>query len=384
MTASCIFFCCLLAGQDVPWELSGGRRGTDPRIAVLERVLAESRKMALEKTREGLGLVPGTLPIRWVLRLGRPAAGNGSPKADAGWTEVGEDEAVVTIPAWRYLGFPAKVRRVVVHETVHAVMASQLGTRAAYRALPGWFREGTALLVSGEGPGRVKGRISSTLLEGGRSGGFLAGLAGPAPSSLGGLRVAGAEGYLAVRWIEERLGKSGFRELLAKLVSGGAFEETLGKLIGLAPGRVAEAALRYCSERIRGLISERSERLFAEAVVLCSTGRHGRARKALSSLRVLDGSVAVRDTAVFLLARSLVEDGLYEKAGGLLESLLRDGYEVPWEPEIFEQLGRCRAGAGKRREARGLWKMVADRFPHDSAVQARIAVLLEAAEPREL
>ena len=189
MTASCIFFCCLLAGPDVPWELSGGRRGTDPRISALERELADSRKMALEKTRRSLGLVPGKLPIRWVLRLGRPAAGTGAAKAAAGWTEVGEDEVVVTIPAWRYLGFPAKVRRVVVHETVHAVMASKLGTRAAYRALPGWFREGAALLVSGEGPGRVKGRISSTLLEGGRSGGFLSGLAGASPGSLGGRRV---------------------------------------------------------------------------------------------------------------------------------------------------------------------------------------------------
>lgn len=383
MTASCIFFCCLLAGLDVPWELSGGRRGTDPGISALERELADSRKMALEKTRRSLGLVPGKLPIRWVLRLGRPADGTGAAKADAGWTEVGEDEVVVTIPAWRYLGFPTKVRRVVIHETVHAVMASKLGTPAAYRALPGWFREGTALLVSGEGPGRVKGRISSTLLEGGRSGGFLSGLVGAAPGSLGGRRVTGAEGYLAVRWIEERLGKSGLRELLAKLVSGGAFEETLGELIGLTPGRVAKAAFRYCSERIRGLISERSERLFAEAVALCSTGRHGPARKALRTLGALDGSVAVRDTAVFLQARTLVEDGLYEEAGGLLESLLRDGYEVPWEPEIFEQLGRCRAGVGKRREARSFWKMVADRFPHDGAVQARIAVLLEGGEPRE-
>ena len=113
MTASCIFFCCLLAGLDVPWELSGGRRGTDPGISALERELADSRKMALEKTRRSLGLVPGKLPIRWVLRLGRPADGTGAAKADAGWTEVGEDEVVVTIPAWRYLGFPTKVRRVV-------------------------------------------------------------------------------------------------------------------------------------------------------------------------------------------------------------------------------------------------------------------------------
>lgn len=377
MTVSCILYCCLFASADVDWEISGGPPGGDARVAALARELAASKGMALEKVRRDLALVPGKLPIRWVLRLRRPGREAGGLKAEAGWTEVGEEEVVVTIPAWRYLAFPSKARRVVIHEAVHAVMASRVGTGEAYLSIPRWFREGVALMVAGEGEGRVKGRISATLLRGGSSAGFLVGVAGPAPGSLdGGLQIYPAEGFLAVSWIERRLGRAGFRELLSRLGAGGVFKDELVRLTGLQPEGIAKATLLSSSKSISRLISKRSERLFAEAVGFLEKGRHEPADEILSALEGAEGSLAVADSVVFLYARTLVEKGLYSRATRRLESLLQDGYEVPWEPEVFEQLGRCRAGLGKAREAVALWKMVRERFPHDKAVQGRISGLL--------
>ncbi len=369
MTVSCILCCCLLAQADGGWELSGKTGGSEARLDALVRELSASRKLALEKTRTRLELAPGKLSIRWVVQSRRSGEGLAAVKAEAGWTEVGKTEVVVTIPAWRYLAFPAKVRRVVVHEAVHAVMASRIGTAEAYRAVPVWFREGTALLVSGEGPERVDDRISATLLKGGSSADFLAGVTGR--------QVYPAEGYLSVLWIEQRLGTSGFREFLSRLAEGGVFKTELEKLTGLRLSGLEKAMLQDAVRRISRRISSPSERLFKHALGQAQEGHYDRSRESLSALGSIGGSLAVRDSAIFLHARMLVEEGRYLEAAGQLESLLRKGYEVPWEPEIFEQLGRCRAGMGKPREAVLIWKMVAERFPHDSAVQRRITTLLD-------
>ena len=369
MTVSCILYCCLLAQADGGWELSGKTGGSETRLDALLRELSTSRKLALEKTRTRLELTPGKLSIRWAVQLRRSGEGLAAVKAEAGWTEVGKKEVVVTIPAWRYLAFPAKVRRVVVHEAVHAVMASRMGTAEAYLAVPAWFREGTALLVSGEGPERVDDRISATLLKGGSSADFLAGVTGG--------QVYPAEGYLSVLWIEQRLGTSGFREFLSRLAEGGVFKTELEKLTGLRLPGLEKAMLRDAVRRISRRISSPSERLFKLALRQAQDGHYDRSHESLSALGGSGESLAVRDSALFLHARMLVEEGRYLEAAGQLEGLLRKGYEVPWEPEIFEQLGRCRAGMGKLREAMLIWKMVAERFPHDSAVQRRITAVLD-------
>jgi hypothetical protein len=369
MTVSCILCCCLLAQADGGWELSGKTGGSEVRLDALARELSTSRELALEKIRTRLEMAPGKLSIRWVIRLRRSGEGLAVVKAEAGWTEVGKTEVVVTIPAWRYLAFPSKVRRVVVHEAVHAVMASRIGTAEAYLAVPVWFREGTALLVSGEGRERVNDRISATLLKGGSSADFLAGVTGR--------QVYPAEGYLSVLWIEQRLGASGFRALLSRLAEGGVFKAELEKLTGLRMAGLEKAMLQDSVRRISRRISSPSERLFKDALRQAQAGHYDRSRESLSVLGSIGVSLAVHDSAIFLHARTLVEEGRYSEAAGQFEGLLRKGYEVSWEPEIFEQLGRCRAGMGKPREAILAWKMVAERFPHDSAVQGRIAVLLD-------
>ena len=166
----------------------------------------------------------------------------------------------------------------------------------------------------------------------------------------------------------------------APAAGGGAFEAEVSKLTGLGSGAMGKAILRYSSEKISGLLSNDCERLFVDALALCKSGDHGRAREVLNSLKNRPGNIAVRDTAVFLHSRTLVDDGFHRRAAAALEGLLQEGYEVPWEPEIFEQLGRCSRALGKPLEARRIWKIVADRFPHDREIQGRIARLLKASQ----
>ena len=182
---------------------------------------------------------------------------------------------------------------------------------------------------------------------------------------------------MSVLWIEQRLGTSGFREFLSRLAEGGVFKTELEKLTGLRLPGLEKAMLRDAVRRISRRISSPSERLFKLALRQAQDGHYDRSHESLNALGGSGESLAVRDSALFLHARMLVEEGRYLEAAGQLEGLLRKGYEVPWEPEIFEQLGRCRAGMGKLREAMLIWKMVAERFPHDSAVQRRITALLD-------
>ena len=374
---------CFCLRADPGWQLSAKDSGKDPRVAVLLARLQEQRVSALGIAGEGLGLSPGKLPIRWVLRLADSSPSDSSVEPEAGWTEVGEKEVVVSIPAWRYLEYPAKARRVVVHEAVHALMASRLGSGEAYRSLPAWFREGLALLVSREGAARVQGRIAARLLDGGRSDSFLTGIhcgkpGLPAP----GCSPSPAEGYLAVRWLEDRLGKTGLRELLSKLFAGGAFHEELGEFTGLGSARLEEALLAHAAETISRLASKDCGRLLAEALTLCRSGKNAPARAIFNELRKDPGNKALKDTAVFLHSRTLVDDGSCRQAILALKGLLKEGYEVPWEPEIFEQLGRCHSALGEPERARQLWKTVAERFPHDREIQARIAILLKTPKAR--
>ena len=369
---------CFCLRADPGWQLSAKDSGKDPRVAVLLGRLQQQRVSALGIAGEGLGLSPGKLPIRWVLRLADSSPSDSSVEAEAGWTEVGEKEIVVSIPAWRYLDYPAKAGRVVVHEAVHALMASRLGSGDAYRSLPRWFREGTALLVSREGDARVQGRIAAAVLAGGRPASFLTGIhCGKPGSSVTGCSPSPAEGYLAVRWLEDRLGKTGLRELLSRLSAGGSFTDELGQLTGLRTARLEGALLAHAAEAISRLASKDCRRLFAEALALCRSGKNAPARELFNAISKAPGNKALRDTAVFLHSRTLVEDGACRQAIVALEGLLKEGYEVPWEPEIFEQLGRCRRALGEPARARQLWKTVTERFPHDREIQARIAILLK-------
>ena len=377
---------CFCLRADPGWQLSAKDSGKDPRVAVLLARLQEQRVSALGIAGEGLGLSPGKLPIRWVLRLADSSPSDSSVEPEAGWTEVGEKEVVVSIPAWRYLEYPAKARRVVVHEAVHALMASRLGSGEAYRSLPAWFREGLALLVSREGAARVQGRIAARLLDGGRPDSFLTGIHCGKPGKPGlpapGCSPSPAEGYLAVRWLEDRLGKTGLRELLSKLFAGGAFHEELGEFTGLGSARLEEALLAHAAETISRLASKDCGRLLAEALTLCRSGKNAPARAIFNELRKDPGNKALKDTAVFLHSRTLVDDGSCRQAILALKGLLKEGYEVPWEPEIFEQLGRCHSALGEPERARQLWKTVAERFPHDREIQARIAILLKTPKAR--
>ena len=120
---------------DSGWQLSAKDSGKDPRVGTLLSRLRQQRLGALAVAGERLGLGPGKLPVRWVLQLANSSPSASPAEAEAGWTEVGAGEVVVSIPAWRYLEHPSTAGRVVGHETVHALMASRLGSGEAYRAL---------------------------------------------------------------------------------------------------------------------------------------------------------------------------------------------------------------------------------------------------------
>src|SRR5690606_28620526 len=85
---------------------------------------------------------------------------------EAGQTIVERDRVRVVLPARRYLSRPPKARRVVRHEAAHALLASSLGSADRYLAVPRWFREGFALLVSGEGPSRVGAESAQAIVRG--------------------------------------------------------------------------------------------------------------------------------------------------------------------------------------------------------------------------
>ena len=145
-----------LASTGNSWQLTGKGYESDARLPALLARANEALGRALERVQGELGWKARQPPIRWAFDVSLPpeptdATPGGEKKFfDAGSTAfLREGFVQVTLPGRKYLQHPEGVDHVIEHEAVHAVLASCLGTRERYSAVPRWFREGIALFFSG-------------------------------------------------------------------------------------------------------------------------------------------------------------------------------------------------------------------------------------------
>ena len=210
----------------VAWIVRPGELDRDPRLPKLLQILSSARREALARLSDDWGLRPGILPVHWILETSRPSLDAERDPATvhepAGGLTLGRTtfspsaRAVeVSIPARKFLRDPVRARSVVLHEAVHAVHASRAGSPKSYDGTPRWFREGLALMISGEGRLRVRERAAYTLFEGQVIDGFLRGLPADAQA-----HMSYAEAFLGVDSLREQVGEARFRGFVQRILSG--------------------------------------------------------------------------------------------------------------------------------------------------------------------
>ncbi len=362
------------------WKAVDASLRADPRWPALKRELETARVEALGRVEKRLGIAPGKTAIAWIA-VASPddtarvrAATTGF---HAGWTRVEAAAVVVRLPAYRYLARPAKVRRVVVHEAAHAVLASRLRTRERFEAVPFWLREGLALWVAGEGPQRVRDRVALTALGGRPSASFLVGVEVDAERSARHALPTYAECWLAVRWIESALGADGVRHVSRRVAAADDAARVVAAAVGVAPAALVPTIFRDSRRHVRKLLPAASEAEFRAAVVRFERGDHAAAREAFKALLAAGRAPALDDTLRYLIARTRVESGAWAVARDAFERALQRPDEGLWEPEVLEQLGRCRDGVGDVSGARRAWEEALERFPEDERVASSVRRRLE-------
>src|SRR6185503_14901883 len=97
--------------------------------------------------------------------------------------------------ARKYLRAPESALSVIRHEAAHAALASALGSADLYRAVPRWFREGLAIVFSGEGELATAEAVALAVYEDRGASSFLLGIDSA--------QVSHAECHLAVAFLEE-------------------------------------------------------------------------------------------------------------------------------------------------------------------------------------
>jgi flagellin len=117
------------------------------------------------------------------------------------------------------------LKSTLLHEMTHAVMANQMNLSAT----PIWFREGTAEAVSGAddrvaadvagvGIGAIKSELNTIFTS---------------TAPLGGAPTAGqvagvySGGYIAMRFLEDQVGETGIKDIMASLSAGNTFDAAL-------------------------------------------------------------------------------------------------------------------------------------------------------------
>jgi len=371
-------FLCFLArvspvdAARVKWEVSGSGFEDHPSLPELKRHAGEAASEALGRLHVELGIEKGSLPIRWLLDCNDATGNERSPRFfQLGSTSFVEGSVLVRLPVKKYLYAPESVRQVATHEAVHAALASARGSRRRYQAVPYWFREGMALLFSGEGDIVLSERIAYTVYEGRPSTSFLKGL--PPPGFQGGatfgFSVSPAEGYLATLWIRERIGAVGFRALCSQVAKGGELDSLLAVLLGSSHEALRAEALRDARTKITETLPPGRERAFQEALAARSRGAGQEAARVLSEIlgqerRGQDRRRPLAGTVHYLLARQALDDGHKPEARRHLEDLL----ELPgtlWRPETLVLLGELLWSAGKKEEAQLRWQEVLVVFGED-------------------
>lgn len=366
----------LPAGAAEGWTISGCGFGDSEFLPALRESAETARSEALSRLRVRLGLEPGSVPVEWVLdatlsgqRLleGSSGADTGTRYFEAGRTDFRGEGVRVLIPVRRYLTRLEELRVVVAHEAAHGVLASALGTEERYRNVPRWFREGLALWFSGEGEVRVAERLASVLVAGGGSCSFLRGLApgrGSTPE----------EGYLALCWIESRVGDDGLARICRGVARGSPVEEQIREVLGDGGASFRARALAHARRTIRERCPPEMERRFLDSL---RRYREGETESVLPVWKELleerpDGPL--RDTLEYLLGKEILAGAEspkdVEKARWHLERVRRSPGDL-WRPEALLLLGEALERQGRRTAAQSLWEEVVRAHPEDRAVAAK-------------
>jgi TolA-binding protein len=376
----------------VSWEPAGKGFEADPRLPALIRVLEEATAESLGRLRGRLGICPGALPIRWTIDVSaapppaRPAGvGVDGSAGDSGFFEGGRTAfegggIVVSVPARKYLERPSCVAPVVAHEASHAAMASAIGSRDRYEAIPRWFREGVAVWFAGEGKTRVDEMIAGSLLAGGAASAFLAGIPGSGKGEAGGDRVTHAEAFLALLWFERRLGEEGLKTLIAAAAKGEDVIRKTEDLTGLRLEAARALALDSSREEVRRRIDAAEAERFGASLRLRAEGRGEEAAIAWRSLLDKHPEGPLVPTLLYFLARAGLDGTVGEEAaaeaGRRLDRLLAlPG--APWRAEALILQGERLRARGDVPAAARAWREVLEAYGEDPVPAARAVRLLE-------
>jgi hypothetical protein len=336
--------------------------GEDRRRLALEAFVRDTAASALAEVRAKYRL-PSQLRVLWVLDAAAASSGVRTEAYELGSTAVEKGEAVVTLPARKYLRAPESALSVIRHEAAHAALASALGSADLYRAVPRWFREGLAIVFSGEGELATAEAVALAVYEDRGASSFLLGIDSA--------QVSHAECYLAVAFLEERLGQDGFERLVAEVARGGDLAAAIEKLLGDRPDAFAARALESARRRVSALCPEARERRSRAALRLAASGDPASLARTAPELELLlaeDPAGPISGTCRYFLAKAVVEgrkDSWAVRALPALERISRSGGAL-WRAEALVLEGECLAELGRVAEARERWGEVEEVFGEDS------------------
>lgn len=290
----------------------------------------------------------------------------------------------------------------MTHEAAHALLAADLGDPARYGAVPLWFREGLALWFSGEGRQRLDDRIAFTTFSRRPATEFLVGTVRDDSASTSRLTtdkdVTPAEAYLVFEHLIERVGASGLRAIVERILQGVPFDASLESVLASDATAFASTALEVGRRVVRKRLT-----LAREAVFHASLQRRVRGGEAAegpdspgATWRLLleaEPRGPLRTTLQYLLARRAVtrlrRGELQRTARAELLRDLEALAAVPeslWRPEALLLLGEVRLAdarghpSGDTRGARECWREVLEVYPEDGPVASRARLLLSRLE----
>ena len=371
------------------WEVLPGSFANDRRMADLLRHAEIFRRRAFDELRQRWTLTPGSTPLRWRIETSAPVSNlrgvdprrgekTRSLRANHGGFELGrtyfdEGQVVIRLPARKFLAAPRRLQPVLLHECAHAVFASRLGTRARYEALPFWFREGIALVVSGEGASRLRERVAYTVFEGRSPDAFLV---GPRPLEPG-LRMSSEEAFAMVDAIRTRIGNGVFKAFVAEIARG-SVDAACRKFIGVSKEAVRLRAAYDVRITVSGLISPDLVERFQRAYERFGAGETG----AIAELRrMLDRGPdsPLSGTLRYLIVR----EGIRVAGSGPPEASIKDrlrallgSRDALWRPEALVLSGRIEQLAMRYEKARNIWLATLEEFGEDRLVAERVRRLL--------
>jgi len=381
LTMASISLLCVFAASggldstrpECPWRTRGSGFEKDSRLSSLIGHCKAAAPRAVGRVEEELGIRPGRLEIQWVLDVSLPAPSAPGKPFEAGRTLFAGDSVEVILPARKYLSDPSRLESVLAHEATHAVLASAIGSRQAYEAVPRWAREGLALLVGQDGEVSLREAAAYAVYRGEPAASFIRGLSSPDATY--------AECFAAACELRDRLGAEGMKAFSRDLAGGSGIERLLERHLGLKLERFALAARERARKRVSELIPGPAEEAFRSALEARSRGAMLEAREALEALLVRDPRGALAPTARFVLAKELlVSAPAVESAGKARGHLLRL-LELPgdaWRPEALLLLGAAEETLGRQADAHRSWEQVLEVFGEDAEASNEARRKLEA------